>query len=98
MFVEARTTIEIEVSPYITIERLKDHIQDKVGCLSIDFFLTFGSKYLADSKVLCDYRVPNNGTLCLSLRLLGGSPVKRLKTDDDEEEEQHLLDKVKVSI
>jgi len=67
-----------KVSKEETVDRLKKKIGLKIGVNSRDIRLTYGTKFLVDNFRLGEY-LPDQATLHLSLRLLGGNGNEKVK-------------------
>ncbi len=64
-------TITLAVSPDVTIESIKQTLQERLDIPRDEQRLIFGNQ-LEDAKTLEDYKIQNESTLHLVLRLLGG--------------------------
>jgi hypothetical protein len=72
LFVRGQKTMAFSVSKCETVEQLKRKVGWKFGVHFRDILLTYSTKALLDKCRLGDY-LPNQATLHLSLRLLGGN-------------------------
>ena len=68
-------TIAIEVEPTYTIEHVKAIIQKETLIPPDKIRLTFASKTLEDCRTLSDYKIQNEYTVYVLLRLLGGMKI-----------------------
>ena len=68
-------TIAIEVEPTYTIEHVKAIIQKETLIPPDKIRLTFASKTLEDCRTLSDYKIQNEYTIYVLLRLLGGMKI-----------------------
>ena len=66
-------TITIDAEPSDTIENIKEKIQDKEGIPPDQFFLFFNSRVLIDNYTLADYKIMEESTLVLRIRIRGCS-------------------------
>ena len=78
LFVRGQKTMAFKVSKEETVDRLKKKIGLKIGVNSRDIRLTYGTKFLVDNFRLGEY-LPDQATLHLSLRLLGGNGNEKVK-------------------
>jgi hypothetical protein len=78
LFIKANETLSFRVGENETVEQIKRMVGAKLG---IDFRLirlTYGSKDLVDKFHLASYFLPDQATLHLSIRILGGSSDKKV--------------------
>ena len=68
-------SIAIEVQPTYTIEHVKAIIQKETLIPPDKIRLTFASKTLEDCRTLSDYKIQNEYTVYVLLRLLGGMKI-----------------------
>ena len=68
-------TITLQVKPSDSIEIIKKKIQDKENIPPDKQRLTFASKQLNDDRSLMDYKIRNECTLFMLLRLCGGMQI-----------------------
>ena len=74
LFVKTLTgkTITLEVNSRMDINSVKELVQDKEGMSSDQQRLIFGGKELESHRTVSDYKMPEQSTLHLVLRLRGG--------------------------
>jgi surface protein len=83
MQIEIRTlinekSIKLDVKPSFTIEKVKKKIQEKEGFPPEQQRLLFAGNELENNKTLVDYKVINQSTLHLVLRLRGDRKVMQI--------------------
>jgi len=78
LFVRGQKTMALDVSKEETVDRLKKKIGSKIGVNYRDIVLTYGTKFLLDNFRLGEC-LPDQATLHLSLRLLGGNGDEKVK-------------------
>ena len=78
LFIKANKTLAFRVGENETVEQIKRMVGVKLG---IDFRfirLTYGSKDLVNKFALASYFLPDQVTLHLSIRILGGNNDKKV--------------------
>ena len=56
-----------EIPPKISIENLKDLIEQKIGIFS-NYSLLYGGRYLNEGNELCDYKIKDGAILHLVMK------------------------------
>jgi len=78
LFVRGNKTMALSVSKSETVLQLKRKVASKIGVNFQFIKLTYGTKFLMDNFRLGEY-LPDQATLHLSLRLLGGNGNEKVK-------------------
>ncbi|KAK9893747.1 hypothetical protein P389DRAFT_108029 [Cystobasidium minutum MCA 4210] len=65
--------IELDIEPQDTIQRIKEHVEEKEGIPPAQQRLIFAGKQMSDDKTATDYALEGGATLHLVLALRGGS-------------------------
>ncbi|KAF2651101.1 ribosomal protein S27a potato [Lophiostoma macrostomum CBS 122681] len=64
-------TISLKVGLLYTVDNVKSVLQDKEGIPHDQQRLIYAGKQMEDGRTLSSYKVPNNATIHLALRLAG---------------------------
>merc|ERR1711948_58856 len=65
-----RKTLTLKINDADTIDLVKLMIQDKEGSPPDRFYLTYGGKHLAGSRLVSDYNISKDCTITMRMRLL----------------------------
>ena len=78
LFIRGNKTMSFMVNKCETVKQLKRKVGSKIGVSYRSIRLTFGTRYLLDNFRLGEC-LPDQATIHLSLRLLGGNGEKKVK-------------------